>query len=124
MADKFDYVKAANIATDLIYKFGQFGLFVVKGSGGGGFDDFGNPIPAQPDKEIVGVITPLLRYKQHEIDGERILATDSYIFADLNEDPPIDSKVTINGNTYIAKNIMKLDSVDGINIYRKIQLRK
>ena len=120
----FDYAKARLVAKSLIEKFGQAGTFTVKGSGGGGYDENGNPVAPQPDVVINGTVTPLLSYKQQEIDGERILSTDSYVFAHSDIEPPIDSVITINGSKYIVKNIMKLDSVDNINVYRKIQLRR
>ena len=120
----FDYAKARLVAKSLIEKFGQAGTFTVKGSGGGGYDENGNPIAPQPDVVINGTVTPLLKYKQHEVDGERILSTDSYVYFHSDDEPPIDSVTTINGSKYIVKNIMKLDSVNNISVYRKIQLRR
>lgn len=120
----FDYVKARSVAKGLIEKFGQAGQFIAAGSGGGGYDSSGNVIPTEPDVAIDGIVTPLLSYKQMEVDGAQVLATDSYVFFHSEEEPPIDSKITINGGKYRAINISKLDSVDGIRVYTKIQLRR
>lgn len=123
MADKFDYVKARDIAKSLIEKFGQAKEFIIEGSKGG-TDKWGDPIPDTPDTSIMGIVTPLLSYKKMEVDGEQILSTDSYVFFYSDEIPPIDSKVTINANEYRAVNIVRLDSVAGVNVYVKIQLRR
>lgn len=119
----FDYVKARSIAKGLIEKFGQAGEFIIKGIKGG-TDKWGDPIPDTPNVVIPGTVTPLLSYKKMEVDGEQILSTDSYVFFYSDEIPPIDSKVTINGNEYRAVNIVRLDSVAGVNVYVKIQLRR
>jgi hypothetical protein len=124
MVDKFDYSKSRNIAAKLIDKFGESGSFVAAGSGSGGYDDLGNVIPAQPDTVINGTITPLLSYKQSEIDGETILIGDGYVFFHSETAPPIDSKTTLNGLVYRAVWVESLDSVAGVNIFRKVQLRR
>lgn len=119
---KFDYSKARLVAENLIDKFGDSGEFVIKGNDGG-FDQSGNPIPPEPDVIFSGIVTPLLKYKQHEIDGEKIKATDSFVFFHSEDEPQIDSAIIMGGVEYLAKDIQKLDSVSGINVYRKIQLR-
>lgn len=120
----FDYAEARKDAQEIIGEFGAAGTFIISDASEGGYDDFGNPAPLQPAVTIDGIVTPLLRYKQHQIDGERILATDNYVFFHSETAPQIDNKITISGNTYIAKSIVRLDSVDNINIYVKVQLRK
>lgn len=119
----FDYVRARSIAKGLIEKFGQAGEFIIKGSEGG-MDKWGDPIPDTPSVVMPGTVTPLLSYKKVEVDGEQILATDSYVFFYCEDVPPIDSKTTINSNEYRAINIERLDSVDDVNVYVKIQLRR
>lgn len=119
----FDYVKARAIAKGLIEKFGQAKEFIIEGSKGG-TDKWGDPIPDTPDTSTVGFVTPLLSYKKMEVDGEQILATDSYVFFHSDEIPPIDSKIAINSNKYRAVNIVRLDSVGGTNVYVKVQLRR
>ena len=123
MVDKFDYAKSRIIARSLICKFGQAGAFIIKGVEGG-TDKWGDPIPDTPDVVMPGTVTQLLSYKKMEVDGEQILSTDSYVFFYSDEIPPIDSKVTINGNEYRTVNIVRLDSVAGVNVYVKIQLRR
>ena len=119
----FDYAQARLTAAKIIAKFGADGQFIKKGNGGG-YDDFGDVLPPEPDVIIDGKVSPLLGYKQHEIDGERILATDSFVFFHSEIEPEIDYQITINGDTYIAKSIKSLESVNGIKVYTKIQLRK
>ena len=120
----FDYDNARAVAESLITKFGQPASFIKEGAGGGGYDDFGNPIPAEPDIVIDGIIAPLLQFKKMEIDGEQIKSSDSYVFFHSDDEPPIGSKVTVNGSEYRALYIWKLTSVGGTNDYRKIQLRR
>jgi len=120
----FDYDNARVIAENLIAKFGQLASFYKNGSDPRPFDDAGNPRTPDPVIEIAGTVTPLLSFKQHEIDGMAILATDSYVYFHSDDEPPIDSKITINSNEYRLVAIKKLGSVDGINIYRRMQLRK
>ena len=119
----FDYVNAHNVAVSLINKFGQPANAIKEGNDSG-WDDSGNVIPAQPDIVISGVVTPLLQYKQAEIDGENVLAADSYVFFDSSESPQIDYMITINTIKFRVVNVKKLDSVDNINVFRKLQLRK
>lgn len=121
---KFNYDKARQVAEGLIDKFGQAGSFIKEGSGAGGYDNFGNPLPADPDIVINGVVTPLLSYNQQEIDGEQIKSTDSYVFFHSEAEPPIGAKTVLNGDEYRVVDIKKLDSVDDINVYRKLQLRR
>lgn len=121
---KFNYDKARQVAESLIDKFGQPGSFTKEGGGAGGYDDFGNVIPPEPDTVFEGTVTPLLSYKQQEIDGEQIKSTDSYVFFHSEVEPSIGAKSTINGNEYRVVNVKKLDSVDDINVYRKLQLRR
>ncbi len=120
----FDYAQARKDAQEIIGEFGAAGTFIISDASEGGYDDFGNPAPPQPAVTIDGIVAPLLRYKQHQIDGERILATDNYVFFHSETAPQIDNKITINGNRYIAQSIERLDSLDDINIYVKVQLRK
>lgn len=119
----FDYVKARAIAESLIVKFGASGSFVVESDSAGGYDDFGNEIPPTPAVSIDGTVTPLLQYKQNEIDGEQIKANDAYVFFHSEVEPPIGSNITLNGTDYRAIKVSKIDSVGGVNVYRKIQLR-
>lgn len=121
---KIDYNKARQVVKVLVDKSGQAGSFIKKGNGAGGYDDFGNPLPAEPDMVINGIVTPLFNYKQQEIDGEQIKSTDSYVFFHSEAEPLIGAKTVLNGDEYRVVDIKKLDSVDGINVYRKLQLRR
>ena len=119
----FDYANARSVAVKLITKFGQAGQ-VIKEGNESGWDSSGNVIAAQPDVTIDGIVTPLLQYKQFEIDGEHVLATDSYVFFDSSTAPEIGMMITINAQQFRVVNVTIMTSVDGINVYRKLQLRK
>ena len=119
----FDYVNAHAVAVKLITKFGQPNNIVIKGNSSG-WDDSGNQIPIEPDTIISGIVTPLLKYKQAEIDGESVLMTDSYVFFESDTPPEIDMMITINSQQFRIKDLTTLDSVDGINVYRKLQLHR
>lgn len=120
---KFDYEAKRLTAERLITKFGADGSFTLKGTKGG-FDSFGNATADVADVVVDGIITPLLSYSQSEINGESILSTDNFCYFHSDDSPQINYVTTINGETYRAISIVKLDSVGDVNIYRKIQLRK
>ena len=120
---KFDYVKARKYAESIIGDFGASGSVYTLGEDGGE-DMLGNPLPSIPGVVIDGLVTPLLKYKQAEVNGQNILATDNYIFLHSELEPEIDMLHDSGGNTYRVMDIVKLDSVDGVRIYRKLQLRK
>jgi len=119
---KFDYVNAHAVAVKLITKFGQAGELVIKGNASGWLD--GKPVAAEPDTLIDCIVTPLLRYKQHEIDGEHVLSTDSYVFVEVATEPEIGMMITINSYTYRVVNLVTMTSVDDIRVYQRLQLRK
>ena len=127
MVDKFDYSNARNVAAKLIDKFGESGSFVAAGTGSGGYDDFGNTgntIVPSSYMVINGIITPLLSYKQSEIDGEAIQQGDGYVFFHSDTAPPVGATTTLNGLVYRAVWAESLDSVAGVNVFRKVQLRR
>lgn len=121
---KFDYSKAHLVAVKLIDKFGQAGVITKLGNKSGVDGSTGAIIPAVPDEDFDCVVTPLLQYKQAEIDGQNVLATDSYVFVDTADAPAIGYSITINGNTYRVQDITVLNSVDDIQVYTKLQLRR
>ena len=117
----FDYAAAALTAKSLVENFGGSGLFVIKGATGGE-DINGDPIADEPDTTISGTITPLLQYKQKEVDGTNVLMGDSYVF--FNGDSVPDNAITtVNGKEFRAVKSTALTSVDGVRIYQKIQVR-
>lgn len=119
----FDYVNAHSVAVNLIAKFGQSASVVKKGNASG-FDGSGNILATTADTTIIGTVTPLLKYKQSEIDGESVLMGDSYVFFDSSVTPEIGMMITINSIQFRIINITTLTSVDDINVYRRLQLRK
>lgn len=121
----FDYEDARETAKELIEEYGNDSVLVKKGTTGG-FDSGGNVAPDVPDVDIIGIITPLISYKNAEIDGETIIKGDAWAFFYTESAIPIeiDMQVTINGKTFSIKGIGSLSSVDDINIYTRLQLRK
>jgi len=119
----FDYSAARETAKKLIENFGGAGSFVKSGNNGG-YDDYGNPTPPEPDTTINGLVSPILSFKRMEIDGESILATDGYVFFHSEQAPEIGFTHTQNGKTYrFVSMLMEINSIDGINVFRKIQVR-
>lgn len=120
----FNYAEKRATAEKLITKFGGSGSFVVPGNDGGFDPNTGDNIPAQPDVSIDGIITPALQFKQQEVDGETVQWGDAYVFFHSDNEPPIGALTTINGVTWRCVRVMELTSVDGVNVYRKVQIRK
>ena len=118
----FDYNKARATAKKLIEKFGQTGEVVKINNSP--FDSSGNPTSGEPTFVANGIVTPLLKYKQAEIDGESVLSTDSFVFFHSSTTPEVGMMITINSQQFRVIDLKTLDSVDDINIYRKLQLRK
>lgn len=118
----FDYSGARNEAYSIISEYGQTGSVIKKGVTGGD-DEWGDPIADIPPVTINGIITPFLAAKKAEVDDTNVLMGDGFVFFHSDIAPEIDMQTTLNGITYriIAMNV--LNSVDGINVYRKLQLR-
>ena len=134
----FDYNDARETALELITEFGQHSKVVKKGATGG-TDAFGNPLEDVHDQEVGGIVTPLLQYNSREVNGESIRTGDCYVFfhsdsdiddwfkylfAPIANNPELNLQITINGVTFRIVEIYSLDSVDDINVFRKLQLRR
>jgi hypothetical protein len=119
----FDYSKAHTVAKDLIEKFGASATVVDLGNTGG-FDISGNVLAPESNTNIAGTVTPLLRFRQSEVDGDSVLMSDSYVFFDSTTAPEVDMTITINSELYRIIEVTTLDSVSGVNVYRRLQLRK
>ncbi len=119
----FDYTRARDTAERLILKFGQSASVVIPGNASG-YDTSGNVIAPTADTVINGIITPLLSYRKSEIDGESILHSDSYVYFHSDTAPSVGARVTINSSLFRVVSIRELTSVAGVNVYRKLQLRK
>lgn len=120
----YDYAAARKMALRVITKFGESGSVVKKGVSGGGFDNNGDPIPDSPDVVILGTVTPLVRFKTREINETTTKTGDSYVFFASDVAPEIDMQITINFDTFRIVDITDLSSIDDVNIFRKLQLRK
>ena len=116
----FDYAAARVTAANIIAKFGTSGTFTLPGASGG-YDDYGNAIPDEPDTVLTGTVTPLLQYKAGDIDGDNILAGDCFVF--FHSDAAPDVGMYHKGLRVVS--VYALDSADGsVNVFRKVQLRK
>lgn len=119
----FNYDKANATAKKIINKYGGAGSLIKKGTTGG-FDSGGNTKPDSPDVAIDGIITPLVKYKSNEIDGETIIKGDSWVFFQSASLVEIDMQTTINNKTFSVKGIETLSSISDINIFQRLHLRK
>ena len=117
-----DYAGDRQLAEDLITEYGAASAVIKKGTTGG-TDAWGDPKPDEPDIVINGTITPWLDAKTREIDGENILRGDGFVYFHSDTAPEINMQTTINGKTFRIVDTKVLDSVDDINVYRRLQLR-
>ena len=120
----FDYGEARETAEALIGEFGESATLAKPGTDAGYDPNTGDPIPSIPGSYVNGLVTPLLSYKSTEIDGELIQAGDSYCFFHSTEAPAIGMILTVNGLDWRVVSIVDLTSVDGVNVFRKLQLRR
>jgi hypothetical protein len=120
----YNYPASRKQAQRIISKFGAPGSVVKKGEPGGGFDVNGDPVAASPDVTLFGTVTPLVRFKTGEIDGTTILKGDSWVFFNSETSPEIDMQITLNFETFRIVDLEKLTSVDDINVFRRLTLRK
>lgn len=118
---KLNYEKFRALAEKLINKYGQSGT--VYSVGKTGKDMFGNAIQTN-QTSMDGIVTPLLNYSKIEVDGVNVLSSDCYVFFHSSDEPVINMLHDQNGETYRIVSIDSLTSVDGVNVYRKLQLRK
>lgn len=119
----FDYKAAGKLTKKVIDKFGS-SISIVKKGLTGGYDINGDVMADQPDTIITGKATPLVSFKNREIDGKSIIKGDSYLMFYGNGEPEVNSQVTVNNKTFRIVGIDELNSNDGINVFIKLQLRK
>ena len=120
----FDYGEARETAEALIGEFGESATLAKPGTDAGYDPNTGDPIPSTPGSYVDGLVTPLLSYKSTEVDGELIQAGDSYCFFHSDEAPEIGMILTVNWLDWRVVSIVDLTSVDGVNVFRKLQLRR
>ena len=121
---RFDYGKMRALAQKLIDKFGGEAQFIKAGQQGGFDPDTGEQTPDTPDYVIDGLSTPIRYYKSSEADGTVIKMGDGSIFFHSDIEPEIDMKITLNGDTFRAVNLIKMKSVQGVKVSCKVQLRR
>ena len=122
----FDYNEARATALELITEFGGTGEFIKTGDTGG-YDEYGDPIAATPDIVISDTVTPLLPFKIGDIAGSNgtIVQADKYCFFHSDTAPGIGYTHTQNGVEWRVVSILsEITSVDGVNVFRRLQLRR
>lgn len=118
------YKKMEATAKRLIKKFGIPVSLIQKGDSSGGYDDFGKPIPDQPDvvSNGLGVVTS---YKSNEVNGTSIIAGDVKLVFSLDkgsELPVIGMTIFLQGKQWRVQDVNPVTPAD-INICYFIQLR-
>lgn len=122
----FNYEEARTDAEEIINDYGQAGQFIKKGTTGG-YDERMNPLPDQPDIVINGIVTPLLPLSKDEAErsGSSIVDGDKMCFFHSDNAPEIGYQNTQNGVTWRMVSVLKeIASIDGVNVFRKFQMRK
>lgn len=122
----FDFAEARLDAVEIIEEFGGDGSIVSKGSSGG-FTQSGSVLADSADTEILGKTSPLMSYKNNEIDGKSIIMGDSFIYFQSitnTEKIEVDMQTTLNNKTFRIKKVEDLSSIANVNVYYKLQLRK
>lgn len=117
------YENQRALAEKLITKFGASAT-VYTPAQDGGTDALGGPKPSTPRQDINGIATPVLSYKNDEIDGELVKSTDGYIFFHSEELPEVGVLHDANGVTYRVQDLMIIESRGGIVCLVKAQLRR
>lgn len=121
------YEQDRETVTELILEYGGAGQLILVGTTGG-FDGSGDSTPDTPSTLIDGILTPIINYKNHEIDGESVIKGDGYILwqsaTKLSELVVEKLQITINGTLFRVKDIGELTSINGVNLAYKLQLRK
>lgn len=122
---KFDYDKARSTAEKLIDKFGGAGT--VYSLGEGGEDMFGNPI-SSPGFSIDGLASPLLPYgtstQMTVYERDNVIAGDMFFFFHSDELVEFGMLFDANGYSWRVQSIKRLSSLDDVNVFQKVMLRK
>lgn len=118
---KFDYEQARRDADTLIDDFGGPGSFTRVTPGA--IDQATGEVGPSQTALIDGVITPILRYMNNEINGESVRRDDGYVYFSGGE-IAINDTTVLNGETLRAVDVTKLKSVSGTLVYQKVQLRR
>lgn len=117
------YSEFRDLALELISEFGAAAT-VFTPAISGGKDALGRPIPAVPRVDIDGFATSTLNYKDSEVDGSIIRATDCYVFFHSEAKPKIGMFHECNSVTYAVVNTIFIESRDGVVSLCKLQLRR
>ena len=117
------YSEFRDLALELISEFGAAAT-VFTPAITGLKDALGRPIAAAPRVDVDGFATSTIDYKDSEIDGSIIKATDCYVFFHSETKPKIGMFHECNGVTYAIVNIMFIESREGIVSLCKLQLRR
>lgn len=126
----FDYGEARATAEAIIGEFGEAAT-LTKPWIEAGYDPItGAPVPAVPSFDVEGLVTPLLEYDTQtrsgatETGGGTILSGDKFCFFHSTAAPEIGMVLTVNGKDWRVVSIVDLTSVGGVNVFRKLQMRR
>ena len=122
---KTDYNEFRALAEELITEAGQPIPLVTKGNPT--LNAIGQIIAPGVDSQIEGIITPLFDYgmAEFEVNNTLVQVGDKYAFYHSNSEVEIGMMVTVNSVEWRVQSVqIAFDSVDGISVLRKIQLRR
>lgn len=71
---------------------------------------------------IMGIVILIFKYNLNEINGEFVQCGDGYVYFDGGE-IIINDMIMINGEIFCVVFIDKIESVNGVLVYQKVQLR-
>ena len=126
----FNYSEARATAEVIIGEFGESATLAKLGTDAGYDPNTGDPISSTPSSYVDGVVTPLLEYDTQtrsgasEEAGATILSGDKFCFFHSAEAPEIGMVLTVNGKDWRVVSIVDLTSVGGVNVFRKLQMRR
>lgn len=118
---KFDYSKAQATAQRLIDKFGDGGSFTRTSQGN--IDPVTGNSTGGSTLTISGTITPILSYKNSEVDGASIMQGDGYAYFD-GQGLRVGDYTTVNNETWRVVSVSGITSISGVNVYQKVQVRR
>ena len=119
----FSYPQARAVALRVINRYGGDGQIVLKGVTGG-YDDAGDVVADTADQTFFGTITPLIDYSNNELDGESIIMGDAWVLWQGVDNIAIDMQIELNFQTFRIVDVMNFSSINNVNVFVRLQLRK
>jgi hypothetical protein len=117
-----DYESTSAEIKAFLEEYGELLELTLKGNSGG-FDSSGNSISPTADTTIEGVCTPIVRFRNSEVDGKTIISGDGYCLFQGTQDAAVGMLIPMYGNTYRVVDENGVKSINGIRLYQKLQVR-